>query len=358
MRKIVIKLSKLTKKNNLVRHCLILICALCILELSARIFIFVQYGMSALLPKNIIYAYYPKLNNFSKLTIRNDDEKLDVLILGGSTVHPYFSKINDILKNQLARKFQIHTRIYNASGLAHSTLDSLNKYRLLGNYRFDLVIIYHGINEVRTNNAPDHIFRNDYTHYAFNEKVRTLQSHPRINILSFPWALHDFVVNLKQAFLPQRYIPFHRPDENWLEFGKDIKSVVPFRSNLESMIQLANQRGEQVMLMSYAYYIPANYTQEAFTAGQLDYSPRDEAFPVEWWGNPEHVRTGIDAHNDVIQQLVDQYADVIYVHQKSLLLSSGEYFFDVCHLSQEGIYQFIQNITDHLNPSLKNMKIK
>ena len=70
---------------------------------------------------------------------------------------------------------------------AHTTLDSYLKHKALHNKTFDVVVIYHGINEVRANNSPPEIFKPDYSHYAWYE-LRYLDDRymPTINISIIP----------------------------------------------------------------------------------------------------------------------------------------------------------------------------
>jgi hypothetical protein len=96
------------------------------------------------------------------------------------------------------------------------------------------------------------------------------------------------------------------------------------------------------MLMTFAYYIPANYTLEAFKARQLDYA--GHTLPVEMWGKPCYVASATDQHNDVIRELAAQNPDVLFVDQQRLLRHSGQNFTDCCHLTDTGCIQFVENI--------------
>jgi hypothetical protein len=77
----------------------------------------------------------------------------NILLLGGPVL--YFAGRQAALREA----FGEDARVYNFAQTAHSSLDSLTKYRyaLDRGYRFDYVIFYHGINEVRANNVPPRI---------------------------------------------------------------------------------------------------------------------------------------------------------------------------------------------------------
>jgi hypothetical protein len=78
-----------------------------------------------------------------------------------------FYAIERLLDEKLNYRASRTACIHNASHPAHTSLDSLYKYRELQDKSFDLVIIYHGINKTRANNCPPHVFQADYSHYAW-----------------------------------------------------------------------------------------------------------------------------------------------------------------------------------------------
>jgi hypothetical protein len=58
-------------------------------------------------------------------------------------------------------------RVHLAAAGAQTSRDSYLKYRWLSSKRFDLVVLYDGINEACANNCPPNVFRADYSHYAW-----------------------------------------------------------------------------------------------------------------------------------------------------------------------------------------------
>ena len=100
--------------------------------------------------------------------------------------------------------------------------------------------------------------------------------------------------------------------------------------------------------MTYAYYIPSNYSLERFQRGELDYARSSvKGSEIEIWGLPENVRKGLDVHNTVLREL-GKGEGVLFVDQQALLGNEPKNFIDVCHLSPAGMEQFVQHILAEL----------
>src|SRR6185503_11433176 len=104
-----------------------------------------------------------------------------------------------------------------------------------------------------------------------------------------------------------------------------------FAANVREIVTTAKSKGERVVLMSFAHYIPENYTIEAFREKRLDYTAH--LCPVELWGRPANVTATLAEHNAVIREIVAEHPDVIYVDQAALMPKSGKAFDDCCHLT-------------------------
>jgi len=95
--------------------------------------------------------------------------------------------------------------------------------------------------------------------------------------------------------------------------------------------------------MTFAYYVPKDYSYEKFKSCQLDYTFLEWSAPIEEWGAPTNVTKGIDAHNEVIQELAQEHKEVLFVDQAILMPHSGVYFRDICHLTPAGFEKFVDN---------------
>jgi len=68
------------------------------------------------------------------------------------------------------------------------------------------------------------------------------------------------------------FLPRHRPLESWIAHGTDIKTARPFEDNVQKILDLATQRSEPVLLMTFGWYVPENYTRADLKAKKLDYA--------------------------------------------------------------------------------------
>ena len=90
------------------------------------------------------------------------DEGVNILLLGGSVL---YKNANILQELGYSHSFNF----YNAAFIAHTTRDSLHKYQYLDRekLKFDYVIFYHGINDVRLNNIPKQFYKENYSHYHY-----------------------------------------------------------------------------------------------------------------------------------------------------------------------------------------------
>src|SRR5678816_2039441 len=145
------------------------------------------------------------------------------------------------------------------------------KYRQLAPAGVELVMVYHGLNELRANNVPPGSFRDDYSHYAWYELVGDVVDRNALYPFATPYSVR-FVFRRLLARLGMRdYVPVERPRPEWMAHGREVRTREPFRRNLEAIVALARSRGERVMLLSYASHIPSDYSETRFTARELDY---------------------------------------------------------------------------------------
>ena len=263
-----------------------------------------------------------------------------------------WGQVEQSLREQLACHGQRNVRIFNLAVPAHTSRDSWLKYAALGEARFELVIFYHGINETRANNVPPELFQEDYSHYSWYENVNALAPYHGAASYALPYTLRYLAVRIRHAQRKDRYVPTHMPREDWVQYGREARSAVSFKHNLSALLDLASARGDQVMLMTFATYVPENYSLEAFKEKRLDYCLHRT--PIEIWGRREHVLATVAVHNEIVRSLAAQHAGVLYVDQASLMTGSAHYFNDPCHLTVAGSIKFVENLLQVLLPSLKS----
>ena len=102
--------------------------------------------------------------------------------------------------------------------------------------------------------------------------------------------------------------------------------------------------------MTFATWVPANYSPEAFTAKRLDYGLHRT--PIELLGRRENVIRAIGMHNDVVRRLAAGRANTIFVDQAALMEGSARNFDDAFHFTIAGSIAFVNHLMAVLAPSL------
>ncbi len=297
----------------------------------------------------LVGRFYPELNTSGVLTesITRDDEYFDVLLLGGSVLTDEYGTIEANLRKRLGQLTEHRVRVFNLAACGHTSRDSLIKYRMLDEQKFDLVVVYETINETRLNNCPPEMFRADYTHASWYDRIERLKTHPELRYCVFPYTLEYTAVGVLEARCFGRYIPRHAPDDHlWYEYGADVKTAATFRANVEEIVALARQRGAQVLLPTYAAYIPSDYSNERMNAHDLDYGRH--CTPIEIWGSVEGVSAGVAAHNAVARDVARSNTNVILVDLDREMPRSKQTFDDVCHLTPDGCELWVASMDEPL----------
>jgi hypothetical protein len=323
---------------------------LCIvLEVSSRTYWTWAHDVPFWQMGDIFYVNYPEAERVRQSYC--GDDGMDVLLLGASVLNNRFGPaIEPLLSEQLGARHDQRVCIHNLSRSAHNTLDSYYKYQQLSDLSFDLVILYHGINDTRANNAPSTIFRNDYSHYVWYEKINALMQHREVNYVVFPYTIRYAYLEYKGRHNPHLYVPRHMPtDQFWIKMGATVKTKKAFRQNVTSILQLAESNSSLTAVMTFAYYLPSGYSKERLENGSLGYAASGRAMPVEVWGSPQNVVNGIGAHNQIIRDLAANEEGIHYVDQENAIPKIGRNFIDTCHLSVAGQKLWVDNLMDYLD---------
>lgn len=322
-------------------------------EVTVRAFWKYRYHIPFRDPGRILYAYYPELRYVDLKNPTNEDNFYDILLLGGSVLNRKYGHVEQELLEQLAYAGHHNVRIFNLAESAHTSRDSLLKYAALDDARFELVIFYHGINETRANNAPPNIFLNDYSHYSWYETVNALARYHGTSTFALPYTIQYLSGRVRQVLKPDQYVPTRLPRSDWIRYGHILSSTAAFEENLRSILDIAMRRGEQVLLMTFATYVPKDYLRETFEEKRLDYTLH--LTPIEIWGQRDNVLSAVAAHNEVVRNLVTRYEGTIFVDQAKLMEGSGRYFNDPCHFTSRGSYKFVENLVKVLLPKHLNL---
>jgi hypothetical protein len=309
-------------------------------EGSARVFWAIRWRVPVLHTSQAQLGFYPELASIDRFVPRHDDATFDVLLLSGSALDPHFAPIELQLKERLTQATHRPVRVHNAAVPGHTTLDSLYKYRKLARAGFELVAVYHGLNELRANNAPPELFRDDYSHYGWYELVRDVVDEGALYPFAAPYTVRFGFRRVLARLGLRHYVPTERPRADWMVHGREIRSLGPFRRNLEAIVALAKQRGERALLMTYASHIPPDYSEERFAARSLDYLLY--LSPVELWGEVGNIRAGLAAHNAAVREIVASDPSVEFVDIAAAIPDEGRFYNDVCHLTLAGSERFVE----------------
>lgn len=311
-------------------------------ELTARAYWRIAYGLSVFSSRSDAATLYPEIRRPLALRPSRSDSTIDVLLLGGSTVNVAYGSIAPALQERLSAATHRRVQIFNLGMPAHTSLDSYYKYRALAGVGFDLVVLYDGFNEVRANNAPPGVFRDDYSHFAFYAVINDVLGAHRLRPFALPYTVRYAIERARESMATRAghpvHVPTSEPDSAWTKYGGDVRTPKPFRHNVEGILDLAAARGEPAVIMTFASYIAPGYSEAAFHAHSLDYATH--YIPVELWGRPEFVAAGVAAHNDVIRAVHASRRSVGFVDMNAAIPHAGAFFNDVCHLTVAGSERF------------------
>lgn len=147
-------------------------------------------------------------------------------------------------------------------------------------------------------------------------------------------------------------MPEHRPEPRWLDYGADVRTAASFEENLESILRIADRRGDPVLLMTFASYLAPGYSEEAMDDAKLDYTDGTYSYPVETWGRPANVVAGIRAHNDIVRRLAAAHPEAGFVDQEKRIPPGRRNFVDICHLTKPGSRVFVRNAIPEIRRAL------
>lgn len=333
---------------------------LLLIEFALR-FYWSSYGYMHLYnaPRRLIRVFYPEFKTVLRNDILDYDADYKILLLGGSSVMPRWGAIEQVLRERLTNKTGRPVRIDNLGGEGHTTRDSLIKYRQLKRHRYDLVIVYDGINDCRTNNVPTGQFRPDYSHYAWYYLVNREDRVGPHRISVIPFTL-DYA---RARLFGGSFQPVDMPTADMVRYGGEIKSRGPFKENLREIRTIAAGRNEPVVLMTFASWTPPNYTHELFSRKMLDYTLHSVA--TQLWGAPPFVVKGVAEHNDAVRELVQEIQastkagapQLMFVDQAKLIPGEGRYFNDLCHLTVAGSEKWVENVMPVIAPVIDAKKL-
>jgi hypothetical protein len=338
--------SKADMNRKPIKKVLYLFLFLSLFDLALRLILTAYGGASVLRPKEIIYHYYPMTRDIKEQYAHTDTHSYKILVLSCSTLQKDWGDI----KIQLEKRLNISDKmaspgadsfsVFNASGIGFSSRDNLTCYRLLSDLRFDLVIDYSGINDARFNNCPGGIFKNDYSQIPWNNEINCILRHPEMNYTVIPFFIDFSYQLIYESIAKDKFIPVHYSmRQSWWDFGSDLKSLKAFKSNIEGIQALSKEKKEQLLFVSYCYYIPSDYTLKKFKCKRLDYTYQKNSREIEIWGWPKNISSFLDSADIVVKRIATDN-NVPYLNIRPEFEGKSLYFADICHFSPAGLTSF------------------
>lgn len=264
------------------------------------------------------------------------------MVFGGSTVCPDTLRL-EYQGNQITSVFcdpceALPKPCFNTAAPALTIVDSWYLYDAFsGLETLEHVFFLNGINDARSNNISKERYDQDYRHIQFYDEAAIIFGHPELSIWSSPTLIHLVINRMKdKTYLPMENLQKLNSEDkaHFLKNGKEVKTIETFSNKMKAIVDCAENRNHSLIVGTFPYYHPENYTLESFIARELDY--RESIFMTEMYGNPKDVVVAIDAHNGVLQKLAATSTDWLLLDIDSIIPKKGEYFNDICHLAPDG----------------------
>ena len=155
-------------------------------------------------------------------------------------------------------------------------------------------------------------------------------------------------MQLAPAF--QREAPYNHPlDDPWLAEGADLKTPPVFAHNVEEVLRIARERRQRVLLLTYAYYLPDDYTNERFFAKTTDYTFVPESVATEVWGRKENVVAAIEAHNAEVRRIAALHPEALFFDMDRHIPKDRAHWIDICHWTDLGREAFARGVLEVLS---------
>jgi lysophospholipase L1-like esterase len=256
-----------------------------------------------------------------------------VLMLGASAF--FNRRMAERLKERLATASEQPIEVVGAALRSHTTMSSVLKYRVLGRYNFDDVLIYHGMNDLWANLVPPEQFDDDYRHLGC--------AYHRGILLDCSLLARSVYERFFCHVDPPQFsrVPLHN--------AAGFASERTFRRNLLTLVEEARSRGARPILITMAWSIPEEYTRERFEAGAVGYHNPDkyDAWGVELWGYPDYVREGMARHNRIVRALSAEM-NVSLIDAEAFMTHNPALFGDPCHLNEEGTARLVEHVAQFM----------
>jgi lysophospholipase L1-like esterase len=251
-----------------------------------------------------------------------------VLTLGGSVL--FDRRMTTRLKRALepvAAEAGARLELVGAALRGHTTWASRHKWHHWAGRGFDVVLVYHGINDLFANHVAPEDFRDDYGHLG-------------------AWYVRGPVLDrsLAARIVFNRWL-YRKPPV--VHGGGPDRSAEVFARNLEALVGAIRAAGATPVLSTFAWSIPPGYTHERFLAGELPYRNPEgyDPVPVALWGPVPWVAEGLARRNVAIHRLAAERGVPLLDAQRRMA-GDPAWFGDVCHFGEAGTERFVAFVAE------------
>lgn len=271
------------------------------------------------------------------IALQKPADTVRILLLGSSTL--FNRHLGERLKTALQQRTTKNIELLDAGIRSHTTRADWLKLQLLAHYQWDYVLLYDGINDLWANHVLPEDFHTDYRQLDPWYHRNALLDNSLLARYSYNLLYHRWLSPGYQFVFPKK------PFVNAANFA----SVQAFAGNVEAIVALAKTSGARPVLLTFAFHLPANYSRQAFLAGELDYRNPDnyDSRDVFNWGPPDYVREGLTRQNRIVRELAEKHR-VKLVDIDSAMSGHGHWFGDVCHFNDDGVDVFVDIVANSL----------
>lgn len=269
---------------------------------------------------HLVYTFNPifaDLNTIGFETPVNADLKKDdfrIFCVGGSTTgEGYPEYLEEYLKEEFP---DVNIQVFNEGVPAWTSQETaINVLVRILDHNPDLIIVHHGINDVRPRSAPN--FKGDYSHFRkvwSKDPLDRLQSHtlPLINVS------YLYRILIRRFSEKWRHIDYYTDRKE--TYGKDLlddplekETINPFIRNTLAIVGMGQKFGSKVLLTTVAF--------------------RKESEVAE--NHLRYSKYGIPEHNDAIREIAHT-DNLPLVDIDAYMSGDHDYFTDLVHMDERG----------------------
>ena len=266
----------------------------------------------------------PKPSGLTRISCLGASETafLDDDLQGGDISYPL--ALEELLKKDLHGH---DVEVNNFSTAGYTSAEILVEF-LLNSFdsRPDIVIIYHGYNDIRAFLTPG--FNPDYSHFRRNfaaeyERMRLVNRLPFIPLHFYNFLLWDLIPNRLMGTDVHYAVTRGKMDIN-----AELAGLETYKRNIEHIINICLANGIHVILSTFCHFI--------------DEDSKADPERLKW---ERKVREAVTLENQIMRDLARAHGQPL-VDNFKLIPQNKKYFRDKIHFTVEGMLQMAGNLAE------------